>query len=114
MSGQFSFRWFGNCCFKISTDKVSVVTDPFDNTVGYPLPACESDVVTVSHDHFDHNYVSCVKGNPQVVKVKGGAKGIDFDTIETSHDERQEQHLRLVNGKDTHCSFGRSGSYLNR
>ena len=87
MSGQVIFRWFGHSCFKISTDKVSVVTDPFDNTVGYPLPACNSDVVTVSHDHFDHNHVACVKGTPELVKVKGSAKGIDFDVIETFHDE---------------------------
>ena len=87
MSSQVSFRWFGHSCFKISTDKVSVVTDPFDNTVGYPLPACESDIVTVSHDHFDHNHVECIKGNPEVVKGKVSAKGIDFDAIGSSHDE---------------------------
>jgi L-ascorbate metabolism protein UlaG (beta-lactamase superfamily) len=87
MSGQVTFQWFGHSCFKVSTDKLSVVTDPFDSSVGYPLPTCDADVVTVSHDHFDHNYVSCIKGNPEVVKSKRNVKGVDFKVVETSHDE---------------------------
>ena len=87
MSSQVTFKWLGHSCFKISSDKLSVITDPFDSSVGYPLPTCEANVITVSHDHFDHNYVSCVKGNPEVVKKGANVKGVEFKSVETSHDE---------------------------
>jgi len=87
VSSQVTFQWFGHSCFKVSTDKLSVVTDPFDKSVGYPVPSCDSDVITVSHEHFDHNNVSCIKGNPQVLRGKGNIKGLDFSAVETSHDE---------------------------
>jgi len=88
MSGQVNFKWFGHSCFKIWTDKASIITDPFDSSVGYALPTCDSDIITVSHDHFDHNNVACIRGNPRVLK-KGekNVKGIDFRVIETWHDE---------------------------
>ncbi|MCJ7507234.1 MAG: MBL fold metallo-hydrolase [candidate division Zixibacteria bacterium] len=87
MSGQVTFQWFGHSCFRISTDKLSVVTDPFDKSVGYPVPSCNSDVITVSHEHFDHNNVSCIKRGAAVVKSSKNVKGVDFSAIQTSHDE---------------------------
>lgn len=88
MNGQVNFKWFGHSCFKIWTDKVSIITDPFDSSVGYVLPSCDSDIITVSHEHFDHNNIACIKGNPKVLKKEEkNVKGIDFTVMETSHDE---------------------------
>ncbi len=87
MNHQVTLRWFGHSCFRISSRKVSIVTDPFDDSVGYPLPTCDSDVILVSHDHFDHNNVSCIRGNPITVKDSRNVKGIDFDAVDSWHDE---------------------------
>ena len=40
----------------------------------------------MSHDHFDHNNVASVGGNPQVVKEPVEAKGIKFEGVATHHD----------------------------
>jgi L-ascorbate metabolism protein UlaG (beta-lactamase superfamily) len=68
------------------------MTDPY--TPGafgleYAPPAETADIVTVSHDHADHNNVAAVKGNPQVVQGVGSheVKGIRFKGIATAHDE---------------------------
>ncbi|NPV69762.1 MAG: MBL fold metallo-hydrolase [Firmicutes bacterium] len=83
-------KWLGHACFLITSARgTRILTDPFDETVGYVVPAIEADFVTVSHEHFDHNAVGNVKGKPKVVRGAGShslgdvtARGID-----TFHDE---------------------------
>lgn len=54
--------WYGHSCFKLSERNLStVVTDPFDKSIGYALPKLKADIVTVSHDAPGHNNVSAVK-----------------------------------------------------
>lgn len=81
-------KWLGHACFLIAGEGARVVTDPFNEEVGYPLPAVEADVVTVSHEHFDHNYVRAVKGRPQVVREPGEhtAGAVRIKGIPTFHD----------------------------
>lgn len=82
-------RWLGHACFWIRSGNIRIVTDPFrSKDVGYQDPCLEAEIVTVSHDHFDHNQVGLLKGSPQVVKGVGEhlAKGIKFLGIHTYHD----------------------------
>lgn len=53
--------WHGHSCFKIQGDKATVITDPFDGSYGLKVPRHSADIVTVSHDHKDHNYIESVK-----------------------------------------------------
>ncbi|MCX6634938.1 MAG: MBL fold metallo-hydrolase [Acidobacteria bacterium] len=60
--------WIGQSCFVIQTEGgPMVVTDPPVASTGYPLPALTADVVTVSHNHTDHNYTAGVGGQFTVV-----------------------------------------------
>ncbi|MBQ2715070.1 MAG: MBL fold metallo-hydrolase [Clostridia bacterium] len=83
-------QWLGHSCFRLeeSTDS-SVVTDPYRSYIGIELPKVQSDVVTVSHDHDDHNFVEGVSGNPVVLSETGSfdVKGIHISAIGSSHDE---------------------------
>jgi L-ascorbate metabolism protein UlaG (beta-lactamase superfamily) len=73
-------HWLGHACFLLTTDGgKKIITDPFDRQVGYPLPEVPADIVTVSHQHFDHNAVHLVPGNPKIAQeakeyVFGGIK----------------------------------------
>ncbi|MDE6441625.1 MAG: MBL fold metallo-hydrolase [Clostridia bacterium] len=87
-------EYFGHSCFKLTESTgTSIVCDPYDKTVGYDLPQLQSDAVTVSHGHFDHNYVKAVKGSPEVIDKEGSytLPGVDIDAIKSYHDN--------VNGK---------------
>ena len=82
-------RWLGHASFLITSDSgTRIITDPY--VVGSGIKYGEineaADVVTVSHDHFDHNNVASVGGNPQVVKEPVAAKGIKFEGVATHHD----------------------------
>jgi L-ascorbate metabolism protein UlaG (beta-lactamase superfamily) len=88
--GKVTIKWLGHSSFLISLDEgIRIVTDPFDESVGYPMPNETADLCVVSHDHFDHNCVSAVKGNPQVVKGHGEkqVKDLNFKGISSFHDE---------------------------
>jgi L-ascorbate metabolism protein UlaG (beta-lactamase superfamily) len=64
--------WFGHSCFLIKDkDGRKLLTDPFDNTIGYNLPNESVDVVTVSHHHFDHDYTTELPGVPNVLDKCG-------------------------------------------
>jgi len=47
--------YHGHSTFKFKGKKGTVVTDPFEDYVGFSMPRLSADVVTVSHDHEDHN-----------------------------------------------------------
>jgi L-ascorbate metabolism protein UlaG (beta-lactamase superfamily) len=77
--------WYGHACFRIRGRDVVVVTDPYDKTLGYPLPRPRADVVTVSNDHPHHAYVDGVKGEFKVIKGPGEfeVKGVFITGIPT-------------------------------
>ena len=85
-------RWVGHSCFLITSKSgLSIITDPYHTKQGVNYsPVMEiADIVTVSHDHFDHNAVQSVGGRPEVVKSSGikSIKGIEFRGIACYHDE---------------------------
>ena len=57
-----------------------------------------ADIVTVSHEHRDHNYTADITGNPQIIKgVKTAeVKGIKFNGVATFHDEKQGKERGLI------------------
>lgn len=63
--GQYFVQWFGHSSFLIhSGSQTKVVTDPnLDVT-----PGIRADAVTVSNDHFTHNNVGAVSGNPLILR----------------------------------------------
>jgi L-ascorbate metabolism protein UlaG (beta-lactamase superfamily) len=87
--------WQGHSCFKIQdkvgTDGITLTTDPFDKSLGLKVPNFESDIITVSHDHGDHNNVSALRGKPFVINTAGeyDVKGVLVEGIHSFHDEKE-------------------------
>lgn len=85
-------KWLGHSCFLLTSEAgVKVLTDPFNDQVGYRLPAVEADIVTTSHGHSDHNYVRAVKGKFKHWDQPGvfEKNGIKANGVPTFHDEVQ-------------------------
>ena len=63
--GQYFVQWFGHSSFLVrSGTGTRVVTDPNFNVT----PGIEANAVTVSNDHFTHNNVGAVAGNPLILR----------------------------------------------
>jgi len=82
-------RWHGHACFEVE-GSVRVVTDPHDGkSLGIAPPAVRADLVLVSHDHFDHNFVKGVEGDDTTVlsrPVMTVEKGVRVEGIPADHD----------------------------
>ena len=102
--GEFEtmkITWLGHASFLVeSKDGTRVVTDPYeagsyDGAVGYSPIDTHADVVTVSHEHADHN----ASGGPEVVRdpEKRTIKGIPIWGITAFHDESKGQERGRIN-----------------
>jgi L-ascorbate metabolism protein UlaG (beta-lactamase superfamily) len=84
--------WVGHSCFLITAKSgIGIITDPYhtEQGVNYAPVREMAAIVTVSHDHYDHNAVQSVGGRPEVVKGSGTktVKGIEFRGIASFHDD---------------------------
>jgi L-ascorbate metabolism protein UlaG (beta-lactamase superfamily) len=75
-------RWFGQSAFLLDGTK-RVFIDPFADMsemlrkrggrFDYPLiEGVEADLVLVTHEHFDHNQVDVIGGDPTVIRAQAG------------------------------------------
>lgn len=87
--------WLGHSCFRLQ-DKTgpegkTLVTDPFDKTIGLKPPQFEASIVTVSHNHHDHNNAKALRGNPYIVDSVGeyDIQGISIQGVDSYHDDQQ-------------------------
>lgn len=60
-------RWLGQSSFEMTTSGGTIiVTDPADFKGYHMPPDLSADIVTVSHEHRDHNHVAGVTGAPVI------------------------------------------------
>jgi len=81
--------WLGQASFLIETPGgTRIVTDPYDG-VGLEYPSVEADIVTISHDHFDHGAKQKVKGDFTTFSTQGlhEAAGVKISGLLTFHDD---------------------------
>jgi len=85
-------EWMGHACFVITaSDGTVIVTDPYEpgafgGGIAYKPINIRADIVTISHDHADHNHTATLSGDFAVVRDAGTFKGIKFDAVEVAHD----------------------------
>ncbi|MDD3480728.1 MAG: MBL fold metallo-hydrolase [Patescibacteria group bacterium] len=81
--------YLGHSCFKITGKEISIVADPYkESMVGLKLPKVEADVVTISHDHPDHNNKEGLRGEYLCFDTPGEyeIKKAEIVGIESYHD----------------------------
>ncbi|MGQ9708557.1 MAG: MBL fold metallo-hydrolase [bacterium] len=87
-------KWLGHSSFLITAEGgIRIITDPYvpgayDGAVGYGKITEKADVVTVSHEHADHNGVAELPGSPQILKGRGPftVKGVRISGFDVFHD----------------------------
>jgi L-ascorbate metabolism protein UlaG (beta-lactamase superfamily) len=76
-------RWFGQSAFLLTRAEGTVFVDPFkpgmaenakkwNSTWSYPeIEDVAADVLLVTHEHFDHNGVEAIGGDPTIIRGAG-------------------------------------------
>ena len=114
--------WKGQSCFQIITarnkhEQISLVIDPFDESIGLRIPKLEANILLVTHSHPDHNNVKIVAGNPFLINGPGEyeIKGIFIQGIPSYHDnskgaERGNNTIYTIESEDIRfCHLGDLG-----
>lgn len=87
-------EWMGHACFVItSKDGITIVTDPYEpyafgGQIAYKPVKVKADIVTISHEHSDHNHTRTLSGSFDVVRGAGVFKGIKFEAVKVAHDQK--------------------------
>lgn len=87
-------KYIAHACFLIETGTgIRILTDPYepgsyDGAVKYKPVSETADIVLISHDHADHNWVKGVSGDPVVVNRSGEEtiNGVQITGILSYHD----------------------------
>lgn len=109
--------WYGHSCFKIITNGLTIIIDPFSKNTGLRPPFGQADIVLVSHEHHDHSNISTINGSPFIISGPGEyeVKGVSIRGIESFHDNKQGHErgmntIYLIESEDIKlCHFGDFG-----
>ncbi len=98
-------KFLGHAAFLLTSDSgVRIITDPykagcFDGGIKYGQITEEADIVTISHEHDDHNETK-INGNPAFIKgtAKQIVKEIEISGIDVYHDtsEGKERGSNII------------------
>ena len=87
-------EWIGHACFRLTAeDGTVVITDPYDESVGIEMLPLEADLITMSHEHHDHNEMRMIMGKPVIVHGTQTAQAgsVTARAVGSYHDEAQGQ-----------------------
>jgi len=117
-------KWFGHSCFLLtSSARFKLLMDPFkpESYLSYTPVRVAADIVTVSHEHFDHNYLDDIAGKPEVLRgsIDKQINGIHIKGLSAFHDdvlgkERGQNTIFCVTMDDINiCHLGDLGHVLS-
>ncbi len=86
-----NIQWLGHSAFKlVESTGTTIITDPYKGEmVGYDMPkGLVADIVSVSHNHDDHNYVGAVEGEYTLLNQEGAFEinGVHITSMQSYHD----------------------------
>lgn len=90
--------WYGQSCFKIQSGELSLVIDPFSKEIGLTPPRSRTDILLVSHSHFDHANIETIPEGYFLIDGPGEyeIKGTAINGFPAFHDSQQGKELGLT------------------
>ena len=85
-------EWIGHACFQMTAmDGTVVITAPYDASVGIDMIPLKADLITMSHEHHDHNETSMIVGEPLIARGPelAAVGSVTSRAIDSYHDDAQ-------------------------
>jgi L-ascorbate metabolism protein UlaG (beta-lactamase superfamily) len=94
-----TLTWLGQSTFVMDTSTgLKALLDPTNPGTFKPAPVDGLDLVTITHEHPDHNYVKLATGHPEILrglaagevaKIDKTVKGVRIRTVASFHDAQK-------------------------
>ena len=105
--------WLGNACFRLRSDDMVVVTDPFPGAVAARRDAIPATVVTVSSRNPNHSDWQSVSGDPRIFNSPGeyeyrgiAVRGVMTPLPQNTPQEERSIAFAIEIGGVTICHLG--------
>ena len=85
-------EWIGHACFRMTAqDGTVAITDPYDESVGIDMIPLAADLITMSHEHHDHNETCMIAGKPVIAhgEEETSVGGMTAKAAMSYHDDAQ-------------------------
>ena len=89
--------WLGHSCVRIRSNDVTLITDPYDESLGLSMGLQRADIVTVSHEHPHHSHRKGVEGDPRVLRGPGEFEIGNFYITGVGTDRNDPEREATVN-----------------
>ena len=91
-------QYLGHSCFRLRGREGTVITDPYDKSVGLDIGKPAAHIATISHSHGDHSHTAAVKPmREKLFTVSGPGEyeigGILITGVRTFHDKQKGADL---------------------
>lgn len=93
-------EYLGHSCFHLrDAGGMTVLIDPYDESVGPKVPSRRADYTLITHAHFDHDNLSAVAGRTTVVQGSGarGDARLPVHGVLAAHDAVGGRERGMVN-----------------
>jgi L-ascorbate metabolism protein UlaG (beta-lactamase superfamily) len=95
-------EWYGQSAFRLSAGQATVAIDPFADmaervsahgmTFDYPpIEGVQAQLLLVTHEHFDHNGVEAIGGDPAILRSTAGTLDSPVGQVTAVSSEHDEQ-----------------------
>ena len=98
--------WLGHSAVRVVSAGITLVTDPYSESLGLSLGEPKADIVTVSNGHPHHSFIEAIEGEPRILSGPGSYEIGNFyiTGMGTRLDDHGEE--RLINTVFTMRSEG--------
>lgn len=89
--------WYGLSCFKFLSKDTTVITDPYGKSSGFIPLKTKANIVTISHNHENHNNLISIKDDPFIIDGPGEYErnGVFVKGISSFHDNKEGEELGI-------------------
>ncbi len=94
-----TIEWLGHCAFRlVRDDGLSVLIDPFCESIGFDVPKYDCDILLASHWHYDSNATHLVPRMHDLIHKEGITKkgDIEVEAIPWWHDDQEGRDFGSV------------------
>lgn len=84
-------NYLGHSCFKVKCKDLTILIDPYDESIGLKVPKIKADIVLTTHNHRDHNNCKIAGKDALIIDGPGEyeSKGVFIYGKEAFHDNQE-------------------------
>ena len=89
--------WLGHSALRLRSDNVTLITDPYADSLGLSMARGKAEIVTVSHEHPHHSYCEAIQGDPRILSGPGNYEVASFNISGMGTRREVQEGQRQIN-----------------